>query len=162
MNNMTPQIVSNLGALHRAGVWENIALVVGLSAKGINVASSLLLPMDTSPDQSTVNLDDLDASISPSGANGVQPAPTTSTNTINVPGQDKSSKDPRERNAAALKHLTHGLPNSLAPFFQGIIFLYITPFSYTMNYGQRWSKCSTPDVIRMSLRRSRLQSRPLW
>lgn len=130
MSNMTPQIVANLGALHRAGVWENISLVVGLSAKGINVASSLLLPMDTSPDQSTVNLDDVDASISPSGTNGVQPTATTSTNTVNVPGQDKSPKDPRERNATALKHLTHGLPNSLAPFFQGIIVLSITSFSF--------------------------------
>lgn len=161
MSNMTPQIVANLGALHRAGVWENIALVVGLSAKGINVPPSLLLPMDTSSDQSTVNLDDLDPSIFPSGTNGVQP-PATSTNTVNVSGQDKCLKDPRERNATALKHLTHGLPNSLAPFFQGIIVQTIAPFSYTMDHGQRWSKCSTPGVIRMSLRRNRSRSRPLW
>lgn len=26
---------------------------------------------------------------------------------------------PRERNLAALKHITHGLPSALAPFFQG-------------------------------------------
>lgn len=123
MNNMTPQVVTNLGALHRAGVWENIALVVGLSAKGINVAQSLTLSMDTSPEQSTANLDDLDASISPGGTNGVQSASTTSANTANVPNPDKTLKDPRERNAAALKHLTHGLPNSLAPFFQGNIIL---------------------------------------
>ncbi len=82
MSNMTPQVVANLGALHRAGVWENIALVVGLSAKGINVAQSLTLSMDTSPEQSTVNLDDLDASTSPGGTNGVQSA---STNTASRP-----------------------------------------------------------------------------
>jgi E3 ubiquitin-protein ligase HUWE1 len=129
MSNMTPQVVANLGALHRAGVWENIALVVGLSAKGINVAQSLTLSMDTSPEQSTVNLDDLDASTSPGGTNGVQSA---STNTANVPSPDKSLKDPRERNAAALKHLTHGLPNSLAPFFQGNIILPTAPVFLTL------------------------------
>ncbi|KAK2463266.1 hypothetical protein APHAL10511_004921 [Amanita phalloides] len=120
MNNMTPQVVANLGALHRASVWENIALLVGLSMKGINVTQSLLSSLEMSPDQSMVNLGDLETPVFQGGTNGAQPA-STNTNTANLPNQDKTRKDFRERNAAAIKHLTHGLPSSLAPFFQAMV-----------------------------------------
>ncbi|KAF8625408.1 hypothetical protein AX15_005373 [Amanita polypyramis BW_CC] len=124
MNNMTPQVVADLGALHRASVWENIALLVGLTSKGINVTQSLLSSLEVSPDQSAVNLDDLDTPaplISPSGTNGVQPASTNTNTSVNVQNQEKPQREPRERNATALRHLSHGLPSSLAPFFQAMV-----------------------------------------
>jgi E3 ubiquitin-protein ligase HUWE1 len=124
MSSMTPQVVSNLGALHRASVWENIVLAVGLSTEGINVAPSLFPSVDMSSDQPFFGLDELDpssSSIPSSGTNGPPRTSMSADTTPSVQVQEKRQKDSRERNATALKHLTHGLPSSLAPFFQGKI-----------------------------------------
>jgi E3 ubiquitin-protein ligase HUWE1 len=52
-----------------------------------------------------------------SGANGMNTAPPLN------PSENNSAKhdEPREWNATSLKHITQGLPNALAPFFQGNI-----------------------------------------
>lgn len=121
MNSMTPQVVSNLGALHRASIWENIVLAAGLEAKGISVTQSLLPSADTSPDQPIFGLDELDVATSINPSNGAPPASSNADALTNVQNQQKRQKDSRERNAAALKHLAHGLPGSLAPFFQAMV-----------------------------------------
>jgi E3 ubiquitin-protein ligase HUWE1 len=75
-----------------------------------------------SSDQPFFGLDELDPSSSLIPSSGTNGPPRTSTNadtTPSVQAQEKRQKDSRERNAAALKHLTHGLPSSLTPFFQG-------------------------------------------
>lgn len=116
------QVVTDLGALHRASIWENIALNLGLTSKGIDLqltpASS---PLDSSPTQTNVDLPPVgDSTIAPSGAD------TTTSGEDNIPSPQSTVKDkvakptgPRDWNASSLKHITQGLPNALAPFFQG-------------------------------------------
>lgn len=116
MGNTSPEIVSDLGSLHRASIWENIALKSGLSSKGIDVIlTPNASPLEGSPDPPSIALPEAGTSTT---ANGIQPTSSSAEATTprgNTPKQD----GPREQNAQALKHLTHGIPSSLAPFFQG-------------------------------------------
>src|ERR1700722_2545565 len=120
MGSTSPDIVSDLGALHRATIWENISLKSGLSSKGIDVnITPNTSPIERSPDRTSVALPDTSTSTT---ANGIQPElPSTE---ILPPSRPTSKQNhSREQNANALKHLTHSIPGSLAPFFQGILLL---------------------------------------
>ncbi|KAF7361866.1 hypothetical protein MVEN_00531100 [Mycena venus] len=117
MSNTTPEVVKSLGSLHRATIWENIVLKAGLISKGIDIAATpSASPLEASPEQSTIPLPDAETATMTS-ANGVQPEPTSNP----APSSGDSKDDSRQQNAAALKHLTHGLPSSLAPFFQAMV-----------------------------------------
>ncbi|KAJ7287510.1 hypothetical protein C8J57DRAFT_1707813 [Mycena rebaudengoi] len=95
MSNTTPQVVKDLGSLHRATVWENIVLKAGLVSKGIDIAATpSSSPLEATPEQATIPLPD---------------------------PEDPKQGSSRHHNATALKHLTHGLPSSLAPFFQAMV-----------------------------------------
>jgi E3 ubiquitin-protein ligase HUWE1 len=116
MSNTTPEVVKDLGSLHRATIWENIVLKAGLISKGIDIAATpSSSPLEATPEQTTIPLPDPDATAMIS-SNGVQqeaaPNPTPFS-------EDSKPDSHRQHNATALKHLTHGLPSSLAPFFQG-------------------------------------------
>jgi E3 ubiquitin-protein ligase HUWE1 len=117
MSNTTPQVVKDLGSLHRATVWENIVLKAGLVSKGIDIAATpSSSPLEATPEQATIPLPDPEVATI-GGTNGVQPE----TNSTPTPSpEDPKQGSSRHHNATALKHLTHGLPSSLAPFFQGI------------------------------------------
>lgn len=122
MNNTSPQVLSDLGTLHRASIWENIALAVGLSSKGIDIEPNAgSPPLGGSPNQTTSDLPAADATTSANGhgvANGVQSQDGVVP--PNGPSSGPAKQDsPRNWNASSLKHLTQGLPNALAPFFQG-------------------------------------------
>jgi E3 ubiquitin-protein ligase HUWE1 len=115
MGNTTPEVVKDLGSLHRATIWENIVLKAGLISKGIDIAATpSSSPLEASPEQTTIPLPDPETTAMTS-ANGVQAEPASSPAPLSG-----DSKDSRQHNATALKHLTHGLPSSLAPFFQGM------------------------------------------
>ncbi|KAK0485978.1 hypothetical protein IW261DRAFT_1662959 [Armillaria novae-zelandiae] len=124
MSNTAPQVVKDLGALHRTSIWENIVLKVGLAAKGIDVLQTpSLSPLERSPDQLAVGLPDASGPTTSAATNGAvddaqSGAPASST--TKEPEIPKAGS-PREHNATALKHLTHGLPSSLAPFFQAMV-----------------------------------------
>lgn len=118
MSNTSHEVVSDLGSLHRVAIWENILLKAGLTAKGIDVPPTpLSSPLETSPEQTSIPLPEPLGTVTSSTPNGVQPeaAPATTSQDKEAPRQTGV----RERNAGAFKHLTHGLPSSLAPFFQG-------------------------------------------
>jgi E3 ubiquitin-protein ligase HUWE1 len=119
MSNTSPQVVSDLGSLHRASIWENIILKVGLASKGIDVLPTpTSSPLEGSPDQANISLPETDGAATTNGTDAVQPE--ASAVPSSSPQKDVPKLDgPRELNAAALKHLTRGLPTSLAPFFQG-------------------------------------------
>ncbi|KAJ6625623.1 hypothetical protein B0H10DRAFT_1782772 [Mycena sp. CBHHK59/15] len=118
MSNTAPQVVTDLGSLHRAAIWENIVLKAGLVSKGIDiVATPSPSPLEATPEQATIPLPD-PAAATISSPNGVQPE--TSSNPTPSSGESKQD-DSRQHNATALKHLTHGLPSSLAPFFQAMV-----------------------------------------
>lgn len=118
MNNTSPQVVADLGTLHRASIWENIVLNVGLVSKGIDLQPTpSFSPMETSPSASAINLPNTEGvSTGVGSANGVQPEASSSNLLVKQGTKQDGSQD---QNAAALKHLTHGLPGALAPFFQG-------------------------------------------
>jgi len=124
MNHTTPQVVTDLGSLHRASVWENIALKVGLQAKGIHVVQTPSpSPLERSPDRPVIELPEQNGAGAASGSNAPNGAADGPAETppIATPAKEAPTKQetPREHNATALKHLTHGLPGALAPFFQG-------------------------------------------
>lgn len=119
MSNTTPQVITDLGSLHRASIWENIVLKAALTAKGIEVIQTpTASPLDQSPNQQTLELPEQGSSMPVSAPNGAVDDSTP------TPVKESSAKrdGPREFNAAALKHLAHGLPTALAPFFQGMPF----------------------------------------
>ncbi|RDB16805.1 E3 ubiquitin-protein ligase TOM1-like [Hypsizygus marmoreus] len=118
MSNMSPDVVVHLGDLHRASIWENIVLNVGLTSKGITVkATPPSSPLGRTPNQSTTHLPDGDNPV-----NGVlNPPEAEGTPTISTATVPPKPEGPREQNSAAIKHLTHGLPSALAPFFQAMV-----------------------------------------
>ncbi|KAG6878824.1 hypothetical protein C0992_007445, partial [Termitomyces sp. T32_za158] len=119
MHNLSSEVLSNLGSLHRATIWENITLNVGLVSRGIAVKTTPPpSPLEITPNPSTAQLLDANSShnalVEPSGGEGVAPSSSGT-------AMGKKSDGPQERNAAALRHLTHGLPAALAPLFQSMV-----------------------------------------
>jgi E3 ubiquitin-protein ligase HUWE1 len=119
MSSTAPDIIADLGALHRASIWENIILKDGLTSNGMDVLNSLdASPLERSPDRSSIHFPE-DASTT---ANLGQLEPSNESNESPPTSKKNEPKEdsPRGHNAQALKHLTHGLPSSLGPFFQGM------------------------------------------
>jgi len=130
MNSTPQQVLSDLGALHRASIWENITLNVGLASKGIEVPSTpALSPEEGSPNPNAPNAPTTDGQIAasaPSATNGVQSDNGPTSSSILTGGNTKS-ENARDWNASSLRHLTQGLPNALNPFFQGNSMVPINP-----------------------------------
>lgn len=131
MNSTAPEMISDLGTLHRASIWENIVFNAGLIAKGIDLASApteqlegLNTPLDfdaLDQDEGTVLPPPPPPAAAATAPNGDEPRSETTEASAApaAPSQTPSQPEHRITNAAAIKHLTHGLPNILAPFFQG-------------------------------------------
>jgi E3 ubiquitin-protein ligase HUWE1 len=111
-------VVSDLGALHRACIWENIVLKSTLVQNG-------LLPSRLDKSSSADNGSSVSQTADLLNESGTLAA---------VPGleqaaQDQKPKDPsnketpQQRNAKALKHISTDIPTSLTPFFQGTVFV---------------------------------------
>ncbi len=132
MNSIPPQVLADLGALHRASLWENIILQPSLSSKGIELPSTPLpLAEEGSPGVATTSAPATDGTVA-----GVTSDVNASAGTTNPrPGQATKHQGSRAWNASALKHITHGLPNALAPFFQGVsnTILLSAPIASTMH-----------------------------
>jgi E3 ubiquitin-protein ligase HUWE1 len=120
-------IVSDLGALHRVSIWQNIVLKAGLSSKGIDVTPTPSSPLDGSPDHVDLPLPEADAAT----PNGVQPETSIALTSVSAKPESPKRDGPREHNAKALKHLTNGLPNALSPLFQGGIIKSDSSMTYT-------------------------------
>ncbi|KAH7888738.1 hypothetical protein F5I97DRAFT_2004510, partial [Phlebopus sp. FC_14] len=113
------RVVKDMGVLHSASIWENILFKAHITSKGIELGiSGQGSPLDQSPSHVSVSLPE------PSGvlANGVQVDPSGVTSSQCVLPLKKETA--RDKNAKALKHLTHGLPSAMAPFFQAIVKLF--------------------------------------
>ncbi|CAK5281578.1 unnamed protein product, partial [Mycena citricolor] len=123
MSHSTNETLKGLGSLHRVSVLENILLKAGLVARGIEVeATPSPSSPEGSPEQSPVALPEASNGIpnGPTSASGEQSAPVAAS-PVPTPTPSPAAGGRLQQNAAALKHLTHGLPSSLAPFFQGQI-----------------------------------------
>lgn len=125
MSNSTPEVIMNLGALHRTTIWENIALKKAFADIGIDIAHTPLpSPIDGTPEQPLAPLPEVvdNTTASSTAPNGVEESNSPSTTPL-PPTDTEKTLGPLEHNAAALKHLSHGLPNALMPFFTGESFL---------------------------------------
>ncbi|KDR75882.1 hypothetical protein GALMADRAFT_248624 [Galerina marginata CBS 339.88] len=124
MNKTPLQVLTDLGALHRASIWENIALNIGLASKGIELQLSAgSSPLEGSPNQTITDLPNVDVSIHANGqnaANGTHDEDGTTLDPV-VSENIEKHEGPRDWNASALKHITQGLPNALSPFFQAMV-----------------------------------------
>lgn len=142
LNGAPSEVLPNLGALHRSSTWENITLHRGLAGKGIDTGSTPAIPVDNVLDQNGNTSVTDGGSPQPISANGVAtdlPAFSSSS-----PSRPSKSDRPKDLNATALKHITQGLPNALAPFFQGQTNVFLS-FSESDAPLKLWSKCSTQD-----------------
>lgn len=131
MGRGAPEIVPDLGALHRACVWENIIFKTGLASKGVDIASSPSAPpSDTGSPGPSGPADLMDDGGLPSTANGVQPqdgARVESDGSPARPAKEGLHKDsPRNHNAKALHHLVKQIPSSLSPLFQAVVKMFYT------------------------------------
>jgi hypothetical protein len=122
-NNATQKVVQDLGALHRACLWESIVLKAGLTSRGIDVAAT---PNDSSREGSPVQPSNTAAP--PAGNSALTPTgvpwrrlPPESTLPNKHSDDPLEIRMPREQNAKALQHIAHGIPVVLAPFWQGIL-----------------------------------------
>lgn len=116
----TSQIVSDLGALHRASVWENIVFNVGLTLKGIDIQRTpSVSPLEQSPTLQTAPLPgDPAGNVNLTGIPNLNLLPGDHPLGAPQPPLSRPSTS-RDQNAEALKHITRGLPTSMSPFFQG-------------------------------------------
>ncbi|KAJ3790759.1 hypothetical protein GGU10DRAFT_281593 [Lentinula aff. detonsa] len=120
MNNTTPQVIANLGSLHRAGIWENIVLKAALAAKGIEVYQTpSASPLNQSPNHRTLDLPEQGSSMPVSAPNGAVENDVSSSTPVK--GARPKHAGPKEFNATALKHIAHGIPTALSPFFQAMV-----------------------------------------
>lgn len=111
----SPDVVADLGSLHRASIWENVLMKAGFAERGINPTnSSDVFPPGESPTGGSVPLPEAEILATTNGAQPNLADPNTSGFQVQVK-QDTV----QVLNAAALKHVATGLPNALAPFFQG-------------------------------------------
>lgn len=114
-------MLSQLGSLHRACVWENIALKTSLASQGLEGAARPIPPSSSNESSSAQQ-----PNVSDSSTSRLQPGAAHAANGVQyeIPSpleQQGPTKDdsPKEKNAKALKHLASQIPSSLAPFFQG-------------------------------------------
>ena len=119
MNSCGGQTIPELGALHRAAIWENMVLDSALSTKNI-LPSSPIETFDATSEMSTVNLGEATNSLNTVGGtvNGSRSSGDVTSNGSKrtMPVHDKTALS---RNVVVLKYLIQGIPNTLAPFFQG-------------------------------------------
>jgi E3 ubiquitin-protein ligase HUWE1 len=129
MGSSSPAIVADLGSIHGAFVWENIVLKAGLGQRGIDVSITppATTPVVQSPGHVTPAPPELDRGtpalpeVGPTAIPTALPSEFSSGQASTATGAAPKGPDLpclRERNGMALKHLTHGIPMMLGPFFQ--------------------------------------------
>ncbi|KAJ8481173.1 hypothetical protein ONZ45_g15389 [Pleurotus djamor] len=120
MSDQGPNILPDLGALHRAALCENLLFKTAINTNGIDVAPT---PVSASfPGSPFHGVDALPTTDGMATANGVSPTPENVN--IDEPSSGRISAkadESRQRNASSVKHISHGLPAALAPFFQALV-----------------------------------------
>lgn len=107
----SPDIIPELGALHRAFIWENIVFKTSLVDKGMHIsASTVNTPDEGTPDPMALLNGDAENL-------GIVPEEPSEVNADK--GYGSTSDRPEENNAKSLKHIVGQVSNSLTPFFQG-------------------------------------------
>ncbi len=149
-----PSPIPDLGALHRACVWENIVLKSALSSRGIDVTTSqdLFSTFLSATTQDRERERDGQAATpvserSNATTHGVVPATgTTAANATttngatpveapsSTPSVTKKEDQPRDKNARGLKYIVTQIPSSLGPFFQCECFVMCHDLDWMLMY----------------------------
>lgn len=124
MSHLQPQTVLDLGSLHRASIWENIVLNAGLVAQGIMDSTSVSASGTATP--AIPEVDGVEQDGPTAASNAGESSAGVSGELLQGAGSSSAAKKvpssgPRFQNATAFKHITHGIPNALAPFFQSVV-----------------------------------------
>ncbi|KZT10978.1 uncharacterized protein LAESUDRAFT_721398 [Laetiporus sulphureus 93-53] len=123
-------ILSQLGTLHRACIWENVVFKAALISQGLDSAPSSEItvsgsqtPISEIPTAPSTLRQLERTTITGGASNGVQGATSTA-----APGRPEPVKveGSRQQNAQALKHVASQIPSALAPFFQAVVRLFQT------------------------------------
>ncbi|KAI0318271.1 hypothetical protein OF83DRAFT_1262061 [Amylostereum chailletii] len=116
-----PDVLPDLGALHRACIWENVQLKSTAPPPASDVpANPSEMPTVVSPDSSSVSLPE-----EPSTTNGVQDGAITPSGTP-AEGDAGAQENDQDAGPRALRHLATQIPGALTPFFQAIVKLFST------------------------------------
>lgn len=108
------KILPELGALHRACIWENIVLKGSLAANNTFSGQNPSTQVDSIPStvQANAVLNEPDTLSAIPGLTSILEGKRTA--------KESSKKEsPQERNSRALKYIATQIPTSLTPFFQG-------------------------------------------
>lgn len=112
MGRDAPEIIPDLGALHRACVWENIVLKKHLGTQDTDL-----------PSTTDGNGSDEGGTAAPgtsiAAQDGLAPVTGNSASPTSPKPESTSKSDDGPRNAKALKHIVTQIPAALAPLFQG-------------------------------------------
>ena len=148
----TPDVITGLGDLHRACVWESIVFKNGVGVKDSDpsMPSFLRLPPDG-------HADDNPLVQSPFGLSATENS-TPDTNTVeralgnSSPPKTGKEKDlPRSLNIRALSHALNQIPSSLTPLFQCAISVhcirrYLERLQYALAIVKLFFTRRTPDA----------------
>ena len=120
---MASKVMPDLGAVHRACLWENIVLKAGLTSLGVDVAAS---PDDLSDESSPVQASAATPAAGNTSHTGVARRRSNPEDLpLTDPDDDNEAKGPRGHNSRALLYLAHGFSAALAPLWQGTMLAYI-------------------------------------
>ena len=157
MNSIPRQVLADLGALHHASAWESSVLAAVLRGKGIEL-----------PDYALVDFDEAVPSLVPAipsvtaGADASSSVPNegnAATSLVNSKGLAKQG-GPQEWNAAALTRIIRGIPNTLAPFYQGTMLYNYSKWIGSKPVYKLLLKCSILDDTRTLFTGSRSSKPP--
>ena len=120
----TPDVITGLGDLHRACVWESIVFKNGVGVKDSDpsMPSFLRLPPDGQADNNPLVQSPFGISVTEDPTPDINPIERTLSNSVggnsspSKAGKEKES--PRSLNIKALSHALNQIPSSLTPLFQ--------------------------------------------
>jgi len=124
-------VLADLGALHRACIWENITLKADLTKRGLlpgrtvdmtTTSSTSDSPTATQADNNATNAQTAEL-LGETGT--IAAVPGLEQLAQEQKGKEETKKEsPAQRNAKALKHIVAEIPTALTPFFQGMFCLF--------------------------------------
>lgn len=120
----TPDVITGLGNLHRACVWESIVFKNGVGVKDSDpsMPSFLRLPPDGQADDNPLIQSPFGISATENPTSDTNPIERTTSNSVGgSSSQSKVGKEkdsPRSLNIRALSHALNQIPSSLTPLFQ--------------------------------------------
>ena len=122
----TPDVITGLGDLHRACVWESIVFKNGVGVKDSDpsMPSFLRLPPDGQADDNPLVQSPFGISVTEDPTPDININPIEGTLSNSVGGNSSPSKagkekdSPRSLNIKALSHALNQIPSSLTPLFQ--------------------------------------------